>query len=112
MSERPIKFFKYRPMDAASLPRVERTVLHNEAYFAPAHSFNDPFDLRPALVLDATPSEQRRHYIESSFKFESRLSAAEREASADQAMMSMTPAHIAETTTVIQALYSEALATT
>jgi len=111
VSERPAKFFKYRSMDAASLPWVEKTVLHNEVYFAPALSFNDPFDLRPALVLDGTPQEHRQRYIASSIKFEPQLSASEREAAADQAMTSMTPEHIDETAALIQALHSEQLTT-
>jgi hypothetical protein len=98
-------------MDAASLPWVERTVLHNEVYFAQAQSFNDPFDLRPAIDLDATPEDHRQRFIDSSIKFEPYLSAAEREASADQAMRSMSPEHIDETAALNQALLSQYLTT-
>ena len=111
LTKRPASFFKYRSMDAASQAWVERTILQDEVYFAPASSFNDPFDLRPSLVLDATPEEHRQRFINSSLKFEPHLSADEREASADQAMTSMTPERIQETTTLIQALHAEMLTT-
>lgn len=112
MDKRPSKFFKYRSMDASSVQWVERTVLHNEVFFAPALSLNDPFDLRPAFDLEATPEEHLRRHLASSMKFEPHLSASEREAAAKQAMTAMTPERINDTASVIQALYSEVLSTT
>lgn len=49
----PDKFYKYRSMRGDDIQWVERIVLHNELYFAPAIKFNDPFDLRPSLSFEA-----------------------------------------------------------
>ena len=119
LRERPKKFFKYRSMDAANQPWVERTVLHNEAYVAsadrpPPWTTLHRCQTRRAPLIEATSvfgQAEPPLYIASSIKFEPHLSAAEREASADQAMIAMTSERIAETTALIQALHSEALAT-
>lgn len=110
MADRPAKFFKYRSMDAASVGWVEKTVLHHELYFAPAKTFNDPFDLRPVIALDATPEQHRERYLATSRKFEPELSEDERQAQADQAMAaSMNPGEIEKTAALIQSLHAEAL---
>ena len=58
-----MKFYKYRPMGDTGIPWVERIVLHNELYFAPAAKFNDPFDLRPSLSFEATHEERVKAFI-------------------------------------------------
>lgn len=106
----PARFHKYRSMQPDSLKWVRRTVLEHEIYFARAMEFNDPFDLRPAVTLEAPPALHRERYLASSRLHEPDLPEAQRQAQADVAMAaSMRPEAIAETTRLIQARLGQAV---
>jgi hypothetical protein len=86
---------------------VERTVLHNEIYFPPASSFNDPFDLRAVFSFDAPPEQQRADFLRSSRMFAPHLSNAEHEADADRVMReALNPENISVTTSVFQLMHN------
>lgn len=78
--ECPAKFYKYKPMDEISSDRVKRIICNNEIFFAPATTFNDPFDLRPVFSLNATERTKRKDYERLVKKFEPSLSRRERRA--------------------------------
>lgn len=84
----PAKFYKYRSMSGESAKWIESTVLHNEIYFPPASSFNDPFDLRPVFSLNASPQQQREDFIRLSKKYKPHLTEAQHQAEADRVMAS------------------------
>lgn len=110
MPDRPTKLYKYRSMDGSAAAWVEKIVLGHELYFAPAKNFNDPFDLRPVISLEATREEHIARYLASSRKFEPDLPEAERLAQAEHAMaVSMTPDEIAKTAALVQQLHAKAL---
>lgn len=108
----PAKFYKYRSINGDEGKWAERTVLHNEIYFSPASSFNDPFDLRPAFSLQSTPDRQREDFLRMSRKFEPHLTEDERVAEADRVMAtSMSAVDIGGTTAVIQFIHSQFMST-
>lgn len=109
--EVPEKFYKYRPMNTLELvQRVEKIVLHNEIFFAPPSSFNDPFDLKPVFSLDAPPERQREDYLRLSRQFQPHLSDVQHNAEADNVMAkSLNAENIADTTAVIQSMHAHAL---
>lgn len=45
--------------DSQSTDRVKQIVVDSEIFFAPASSFNDPFELCPPFSFDATPEQWR-----------------------------------------------------
>jgi hypothetical protein len=111
--EAPAKFYKYRSMNGDAATWVGRTVLQNEIYFAPPLSFNDPFDMRPALSLEATPEQQREDFLRLSKKFHPHLSEDQHAAEADRVMASsLSTGAIGTTTADFQAMLSEVLTTT
>jgi hypothetical protein len=59
MSDRPKYLYKYRSLDAAQRKYVERIFTHRELYFPSRTSFNDPFDCRATLTMDATKQQFR-----------------------------------------------------
>ena len=86
---------------------VEKTILHNEIYLAPASSFNDPFDLRAVFSFDALPERQRADFLRSSRNFAPHLSEAEHEAEADRVMReALSPENISVTTGAFQLLHN------
>jgi len=108
----PPMFYKYRSMTGESAQWVERTVLQNEIYFAPASSFNDPFDLRPVFSLDANPARQKDDFLRMSKKFEPHLSESERLSEARRVMeTSLSAENIEHTTAAIQELHAHYLST-
>lgn len=56
MTTHPQKLFKYRQA-AGDSTYLERTVLHNEIYFAPPKSFNDPFDCTAVFAAETATDE-------------------------------------------------------
>ncbi len=109
--EVPAKFYKYRPMNSLELvQRVEKIVLHNEIFFPPPSSFNDPFDLKPAFSLDAPPERQREDYLRLSRKYQPHYSDAQHNAEADSVMAkSLDAENIGGTVAVIQTMHAQAL---
>jgi hypothetical protein len=101
----PAKFYKYRSMSGDAEEWVERTVLHDEIYFGPASSFNDPFDLRAVVSLDATPECRRSDFLRMSRKFAPELTEEQHAIEADRVMAtSFSAEEIALTTGAIQAI--------
>jgi hypothetical protein len=110
--EDPLKFYKYRSVSEQNRAFVERLIVHNEVYFPPASSFNDPFDLRPVFSLDAPPQVQREDFMRLSRKHNAHLSDAEREAMADKVMnTSLSNDGIETTRMMIQAIHNEFIRT-
>ncbi len=108
----PIKFYKYRSMDAKSMKWVERTICHNEIFFAPASTFNDPFDLRPVFSLDAPKATQKADYIRLSKKFEPHLGRKERRADVRRVLStSLRKENIQQTLDAIQQAHAEIITT-
>ncbi len=60
---RPAKFYKYRQLIGDSAKYLERTICHNEIYFAAPESFNDPFDCYPDFSHEATDEELMNDYM-------------------------------------------------
>jgi hypothetical protein len=54
--DRPTRFYKYRHASGEAEHFLERTVLHNEIYFAAPRTFNDPLDCA-AVFAKETGSE-------------------------------------------------------
>ncbi|ODV43420.1 hypothetical protein AWV79_17340 [Cupriavidus sp. UYMMa02A] len=108
----PAKFYKYRPMNGNAVARVERIVLHNEIYFAPAATFNDPFDLRPVFSLEASLVRQREDYLRMSRKFQPHLTEEQHQADADRVMAtSMNSTNIESTCAGLQAIHNHLITT-
>jgi hypothetical protein len=109
--EVPKKFYKYRPMNNPNMvQRVEDIVLGNKIFFAAPSTFNDPFDLKPAFSLDATPDVQHADYLRLSRLNLPHYSEAQHNAEADGVMAtSLHPTQIEGTATVIQALHAHAM---
>lgn len=76
----PSKFFKYKSMDERSARWVQSIICNHEIYFAPAISFNDPFDCRPAISLVAPKSVQKADYLRLQKKHDSGQNRAQRRA--------------------------------
>lgn len=53
----PEYLYKYRSLQGMAAHYVERTLLHNEIYFAKPADFNDPFDCWPGFSLEGTDEE-------------------------------------------------------
>lgn len=103
----PSHFYKYRSLAGEQGSWIERTLLHDEIYFAPASSFNDPFDLRPAFSLEASTERQREDFIRLSRKFEPEMPEEERQLWADRVMKtSLAPENLQSTTNGIQAVHN------
>jgi hypothetical protein len=84
--------------------------MQDEVYFAPAKSFNDPFDLRPHFSLEAPIRRQWRDFERMSRKFEPHLTARERRASARRVIeTSLSSTDIGTTQTAIKIAASHAL---
>jgi len=100
----PEKFYKYRPMsDAKAVERAEEIVMGDEIYFAGPATFNDPFDLKPAYSLAASPEKQRANFLRLSRKFRPLSTEDEHAAEADKVMRSgLSPESIVATTREIQ----------
>ncbi|GGE82152.1 DUF2971 domain-containing protein [Massilia psychrophila] len=58
----PTEFYRYRSLSSGASEYVERTICHNELYFAPPRSFNDPFDCRPCFSFEGTAREMDSYY--------------------------------------------------
>ncbi len=109
----PAKFYKYRSMTGDAVKWVERTILFNEIYFAPASTFNDPFDLRPVFSLQATPDRQREDFLRLSRKFVPDITEEQRAIEADRVMAtSMSKGDVGSTTAIIQLVHSHIITTT
>lgn len=112
MDDLPVKYYKYRSMSGDASTWAERIVLHNEIYFPPASSFNDPFDLRPVFSLQATPDLQREDFLRLSRKYEPNITEEERVTAADRVMAtSMSTGDISGTTAAIQAVHNHNITT-
>lgn len=59
--------YKFRALTPSSINFVERIFTENELYFARPSEFNDPFDCKPKLSLDATKGEFVA-YLDNIFK--------------------------------------------
>lgn len=104
----PSKFYKYRSMSGSSAKWVEQTICDNEIYFAPATSFNDPFDLRPVFSLTESRRVQLKEYERLLQKFEPHLSRSERRESARQTVSSaLSKENIEKTVTRIQQTHTD-----
>ena len=111
-AEVPPKFYKYRSMKGEAEKWVERTVLHDEVFFASASTFNDVFDLKPVFSLEASPERQREDFLKMSRKYSPELTEEQHLTEADRVMAtSMSPGEIEYTTNIIQALHSQAITT-
>lgn len=112
-AECPEKFYKYRSMDDRSAIWVERTICNQEIYFAPATTFNDPFDLRPLFSLDAPKKVQRSDYERLSKKFEPHLSRKERRAEVGRVMSGpMRKENVGKVVDEIQQIFTNIITTT
>jgi Protein of unknown function (DUF2971) len=49
--------YKYRSLDEKSAEYTHRIITDREAYFSKTSAFNDPFEFRPRLTLEATKAE-------------------------------------------------------
>jgi hypothetical protein len=56
MLSRPARLYKYRPIDPSGF--TGRIFTHRELFFSPASSFNDPFESRFVLSMEATLEER------------------------------------------------------
>lgn len=85
MTLSPKRFFKYRHAVGDAAMYLERTVLHNEIYFAPASSFNDPFDCTVCFAEDiGTDEDLMENYIYLARKHGPAMTDAELRADAEQ----------------------------
>ncbi|MCE1238630.1 MAG: DUF2971 domain-containing protein [Azonexaceae bacterium] len=111
VDECPERFYKYRSMtDPLSVERVKRMIVECELYFAASSLFNDPFDLRPAFCLDASPEQRWAEFFRLSQKYQPHLTEEQHRAEADAVLAtSLSPENIIQTTQAIQALHSQAL---
>ena len=110
IDEVPEHFYKYRSLVGDAVRWVERIVLGNEIYFAPASTFNDPFDSRPVFSLEAPPEHHRADFLRMSKKFEPHLTDEQREGMADAAMAkSLSPENIDMTAGAIQAVHNQVI---
>ena len=108
----PLKFYKYRAMAGEAAKWVERIVCQHEIYFAPASSFNDPFDLRPPFSLDASKEVQSAFYVRVAQKHGSRQSEEELWAEARRTTeISLSEASLPSTTFIVQELHTDFIAT-
>ena len=109
----PTHFYKYRPMSSPeAIERVEQILLRDEICFAPSSSFNDPFDLNPVFLLDASVEKQRDDFLRLSRKFRPDLSDEKHLAEADRVMKtSLSPSDIEVTTNTIQREHQRAMST-
>ena len=108
IDEVPEHFYKYRSLASDAIGWVERIVLGNEIYFAPASTFNDPFDSRPVFSLDAAPARHRQDFLRMSRKFEPNLTDEQREIQADRAMAdALSPENIDATAGAIQTIHNQ-----
>lgn len=107
-SAAPLKFYKYRAMAGEAAKWVERIVGQHEIYFAPASSFNDPFDLRPPFSLEASKEVQSAFYVGVARKNGSPQSEEELWAEARRtAEDSLSEANLPMTTFIVQALHTD-----
>ena len=74
---RPAKFYKYRQLIGDSAKYLERTICHNEIYFAAPETFNDPFDCHPDFSHEGTAEELMDYYIYLAKKRGTPMSEAE-----------------------------------
>src|SRR3569832_1989822 len=100
-SSPPESFFKFRSMSLESRPFLESLIIRNEVYLAPAATFNDPFDLRPAYSLDGSAAAQREDFLRMSRKFEPHLSEEARALEADTVMSTSLSAEGRDTTRML-----------
>ena len=63
MKVAPPFFYKYRDLLPESRAWVDRTILHDEIYFARRSSFNDPFDCNPTFVLSTDVEKNTQTFI-------------------------------------------------
>lgn len=103
--EVPVKFYKYRSVNGASMSRAKEIILEDKIFFASPASFNDPFDLRPVYSLEAAVERQKEDFLRLSRKFEPRLTETQREAEATRVMTSsLSKDNLATTTAAIQVI--------
>lgn len=85
MTPHPKKFFKYRHATGDAAKYLERTVLHNEIYYAPATSFNDPFDCTAVFAEETgTDEELMADYIHLARKYGPEMTDEELRIDAEQ----------------------------
>lgn len=105
--EMPSTFYKYRSVDGESMNRVKEIILDDRIFFAPASSFNDPFDLRPVFSLAASPERQKEDFLRLSRKLDPLLTEPQRETEAMRVMTSlMNDENLATATTAIQVIHN------
>jgi hypothetical protein len=103
----PEKFYKYRPFSDDAIRWIERIVLHNEIYFAPALTFNDPFDVRAVFDFEAAPDHQRADFLRMSRKYEPYITEAQHQAAADRVVReALSPENIAFSTATFQFMHN------
>lgn len=74
---RPAKFYKYRQLIGDSAKYLERTICHNEIYFAAPETFNDPFDCHPDFSHEGTNEELIVRYMDIARRHLQPMSEAE-----------------------------------
>lgn len=108
IDEVPVHFYKYRSLIGDAAGWVERIVIDNEIYFAPASTFNDPFDSRPVFSLDAPPERHRADFLRMSKKFEPNLTDEQRENQADRVLAdALSPENIDMTAGAVQTIHNQ-----
>lgn len=106
----PEKFYKYRSMRGDAVHWVERIVLQNELYFAPALDFNDPFDLRPSLSFEASDETRLNDFLRLLRERMPELSPAQMEAKARELLAAaFSPANFNETVAATRGQLTEVL---
>ena len=104
----PPKFYKYRSLEGQASEWVERIVCQHEIYFAAAVTFNDPFDLRPPVSLDAPKAVQLAEHVRLAKKLGPPLSRQALRAEARSVVKAaLNPRKQAETTEIFQALHTD-----
>src|SRR5690242_5853385 len=94
-------------MTPESAEWLERTILHNEIYYAPAATFNDPFELSPTFSFNAPPERHREDFLRMSRKFEPHLTEEQHQHAADAVVASsLSAGDIAHTEAVMQAMHT------
>jgi hypothetical protein len=78
MDKCPTHFYRYRSLSAGAAEYVERTICHNELYFAKPSSFNDPFDCRPSFLFEASDEELMFYYNRLFKKYKPQLNRDQR----------------------------------
>lgn len=84
---RPAKFYKFRQINGQSAKYLERTICHDEIYFAAPLTFNDPFDCLATFSYEGTDDDLMSDYMRIARKHGPPMSEAELRLDAEQMLV-------------------------